>query len=101
MQLQAIADGYDPMLGVIHTRNRSNYGPRRPGFAIDLMEPHRPIVDRAVLTLVKDETFSGVDFLLQTDGVVRLGPELARRLVGVKGHRTQRPRCGRMAQEGY
>ena len=80
VQLQAIADGYDPMLGVVHTRSRSSYGPPRPGFALDLMEPHRPVVDRVVLGLVRDEVFSGADFLLQSDGVVRLGPELARRV---------------------
>lgn len=80
MQIQAIADGYDPMLGVIHTRRRSQYGPIRPGFAIDLMEPHRPVVDRAVLKLLREETFSGVDFDLQSDGVVRLNPELAKSL---------------------
>ncbi len=81
-QIQAIADGYDPMLGVVHTRSRSSYGPPRPGYAIDLMEPQRPKVDRVVLQLVREETFSGADFLLQSDGVVRLGTEFARRLVG-------------------
>ena len=82
MQIEAIADGYDPMLGVIHKRARSNFGPIRPGFAIDIMEPHRPVVDRAVLKLVRGETFSPMDFELQSDGVVRLNPELARMLIG-------------------
>ena len=81
MKIQAIADGYDPTLGVVHKRQRSSFGPPRPGFAIDRMEPHRPVVDRAVLKLLREETFSGADFLLQSDGVVRLSPELARHLV--------------------
>lgn len=75
-QIPAIADGYDPMLGVVHTRKRSAFGPTRPGFAIDLMEPQRPVVDRVVLKLISEETFSGADFQLQSDGVVRVNPEL-------------------------
>ena len=81
MQLKAIADGYDPMLGVIHTRRRSSYGPPRPGFAIDIMEPMRPVVDRVILKLVAEETFSGADFDLQSDGVVRANPTLLRSIV--------------------
>ncbi len=77
-QLKVIADGYDPMLGVIHKRSRSQYGPPRPGFAIDTMEPERPVVDRLVLNLIRERTFTGADFDLQSDGVVRVNPELAR-----------------------
>jgi len=51
-----------------------------PTFALDLMEPLRPVVDRAVLKLIAEETFSGADFQLQSDGVCRLNPELARRV---------------------
>ncbi|MCR9077840.1 MAG: CRISPR-associated endonuclease Cas1 [Hyphomonadaceae bacterium] len=80
-QIQVITDGYDPMLGVVHKRSRSLYGPPRPGFAIDMMEPMRPVVDRVTLKLVSEETFSGADFDLQSDGVVRVNPELARRLL--------------------
>lgn len=85
VQLQAIADGYDPTLGVVHTRSRSSYGPPRPGFALDLMEPHRPVVDRVVLGLVRDDVFCGADFLLQSDGVVRVGPELSKRVAVASG----------------
>ncbi len=45
---------------------------------LDLMEPLRPVVDRAVLKLVREEKFTGADFVLQSDGVCRLNPELAR-----------------------
>ena len=78
MQIHAIADGFDPMLGVVHKRKRSSFGPVRPGFAIDIMEPHRPVVDRSVLKLIQEATFSGADFELQSDGVVRLNPEMVR-----------------------
>jgi CRISPR-associated protein Cas1 len=44
------------------------------------MEPMRPVVDRAVLQIIRDVTFAGTDFLIQHDGVCRLNPELARRV---------------------
>jgi CRISPR-associated protein Cas1 len=44
------------------------------------MEPQRPVVDRAILKLIDQETFSGADFVLQTNGVCRLNPELTRRV---------------------
>lgn len=81
-QIQVIADGYDPMLGVIHKRSRSLHGPTRPSFAIDMMEPMRPVVDRVILKLIDEETFSGADFDLQSDGVVRVNPELVKMLLG-------------------
>jgi CRISP-associated protein Cas1 len=54
-----------------------------PSFALDLMEPLRPVVDRAVLKLIFEETFSGAHFQLQSDGVCRLNPELARRVAAL------------------
>ena len=77
-QVDLIAEGYDPTIGILHGREseRGTY----PAFALDRMEPMRPIVDRAVLKLVDDSTFSGADFSIQDDGVCRLNPELARRV---------------------
>jgi CRISPR-associated protein Cas1 len=51
-----------------------------PAFALDHMEPMRPVVDRAVLRIVRDETLTGAHFSLQHDGICRLNPELARRV---------------------
>ncbi len=48
-------------------------------FALDLREPYRPVVDRGILKLIREETFSWADFDLQSDGVVRVG--LVRRLL--------------------
>jgi len=76
VRIQAIADGYDPSVGVMHDR----VSPDRHSFVFDQMEPLRPIVDRVVLKMIESETFSGGDFELQSDGVCRLNPELARRL---------------------
>jgi CRISPR-associated protein Cas1 len=44
------------------------------------MEPMRPVVDRAVLDLINETTFTCADFSIQPDGVCRLNPELARRV---------------------
>lgn len=79
MRIQAISGGYDPTIGILHDK-RAKREKRTPTFALDLMEPLRPVVDRAVLKLVREETFSGADFVLQSDGVCRLNPELARRV---------------------
>jgi CRISPR-associated protein Cas1 len=77
-QIQLIAEGYDPTIGIMHDResDRGAY----PAFALDRMEPLRPVVDRAVLHLVTTESFAGADFSIQPDGVCRLNPELARRI---------------------
>ena len=77
-KIKAIADGYDPMIGVMHDQ-REKHKDNTPSFALDLMEPMRPVVDRVILRLIGEETFSGADFDLQSDGVVRVNPELTRR----------------------
>lgn len=77
MRIKAIAEGYDPMLGILHDQ-RTKRKEMSPSFALDLMEPMRPVVDRVVLKLIAEETFSGADFQLQSDGVCRLNPQLAR-----------------------
>jgi CRISPR-associated protein Cas1 len=80
-QVQLIAEGYDPTIGILHGREseRGMY----PAFALDRMEPMRPVVDRVILELVRTTVFSGGDFSIQPDGVCRLNPELARRVAQV------------------
>lgn len=77
VRIGVLADGYDPVEGIMHSRATRD----RHSFVFDMMEPLRPVVDRAVLKLVGEETFSGADCILQNDGVCRLGPDLARRVV--------------------
>ena len=77
MRIQAIADGYDPSIGIMHDNSKTE----RYSYVYDQMEPFRPIVDRGILKLIQEETFSGADFALQSDGVCRLNPELARKVV--------------------
>lgn len=78
VQIHLIANGYDPMLGIMHQKKQ--FRGISPAFALDHMEPMRPIVDRAVLQLIDQTTFTGADFSIQHDGVCRLNPELARRV---------------------
>jgi CRISPR-associated protein Cas1 len=67
-QVRLIAEGFDPTLGVMHEKKalrRVN-----PGFALDHMEPMRPVVDRAVLQLIRSETFTGADSRSSMTGFV-------------------------------
>lgn len=75
-QVRLIAEGYDPTVGIMHEKKALRG--INPGFALDHMEPMRPVVDRAVLHLVDTVTFTGADFSIQHDGICRLNPELAR-----------------------
>lgn len=73
---EIVANGYDPMLGYLHS-----YSKDRAAFVFDLMEPLRPVVDRAVLELVRNQPFEPADFTIRKDGVCRLNPEMAKVLV--------------------
>jgi CRISPR-associated endonuclease Cas1 len=73
----AIAEvGLDPSVGYLHVCQ-----PGRQALVYDLMEPHRPEVDRGLLVLLQHQTFTPRDFLVDAKGVCRLHPELARSLV--------------------
>jgi CRISP-associated protein Cas1 len=75
VQIELITNGYDPMMGIMHS-DRDN----APAFALDMMEPDRPKVDRAVLAFLKCGQLHPADFVIREDGVVRLNPELARKV---------------------
>jgi CRISPR-associated protein Cas1 len=77
-QIRLIVEGYDPTLGIMHEKKALRG--INPGFALDHMEPMRPVVDRAVLQLIDTVTFTGADFSIQHDGICRMNPELARRV---------------------
>ena len=78
VQIKAVAEGYDPMLGIMHYDRDG-----APAFVFDMMEPERPKMDRAVLTFLKSEALHPADFTIRGDGVVRLNPELARTVSGL------------------
>ena len=50
-------------------------------FIFDLMEPEWPKVDRAVLDFIKEHIFDSADFVIRSDGVCRLNPQMARMMV--------------------
>jgi CRISPR-associated protein Cas1 len=78
VRLDVTASGLDPYLGYFHTQWRE-----RQALVLDLMEPMRPVVDRAVLGFVQQHMFSDGDVTLRHDGVCRLNPQLARNVVGL------------------
>jgi CRISP-associated protein Cas1 len=75
VQIRLVAEGYDPMLGIMHS-DRDDAS----AFVFDMMEPERPKVDSAVLAFLKSEALHPADFTIREDGVVRLNPELAKQI---------------------
>jgi CRISPR-associated protein Cas1 len=82
IQINAVADGYDPTIGIMHEGSGGS-----PAFVFDLMEPERPLVDRKMLEFVKGHVFDPADFVIRSDGVCRLNPEMARHIVRKLGER--------------
>jgi CRISP-associated protein Cas1 len=76
IRIKSISDGYDPTIGIMHEGSDGS-----SKFVFDLMEPERPKVDRAVLDFVKSRVFDPADFVIRSDGVCRLNPEMARMVV--------------------
>jgi len=76
IRIKAISEGYDPTIGIMHEGNDGS-----SKFIFDLMEPERPRVDRAVVDFVKTMVFDPADFVIRSDGVCRLNPEMARMVV--------------------
>lgn len=76
MRGQVIAAGLDPTIGIIH----GNSANRIP-LVYDLMEPLRPVVDRAILKFALTHTFSPGDFAINRFGACRINPQMAKRLV--------------------
>lgn len=73
LQLEAIANGYDPTIGIMHNSKRGS-----PAWALDMIELERASVDARILQLVADQKFAAADFILKKNGGCRLSPQLAR-----------------------
>jgi CRISPR-associated protein Cas1 len=76
IRIQAISEGYDPTIGVMHEGSDGS-----SKFIFDLMEAGVAKVDRAVLDFVRGHVFDPAGFVIRTDGVCRLNPEMARMVV--------------------
>jgi hypothetical protein len=78
----AIAEaGLDQSIGYLHVCQAG-----RDSLVYDLMEPYRPLADRHVLEIIRSETFTARDFVVDSKGVCRLHPSLAGRLVSGRAH---------------
>jgi CRISP-associated protein Cas1 len=75
-RIKAISEGHDPTIGIMHEGSDGS-----SKFIFDLMEPERPKADRAVLDFIKGHVFGPADFVIRSDGVCRLNPEMARMVV--------------------
>ena len=80
VRMHVVGVGLDPGLGLFHGTYTRGLVPRH-ALVHDLMEPLRPIVDRAVLQLAQEEPLAPGDFVLLNNGVCRLNPQLARNVV--------------------
>ena len=65
--------------------------PRRS--VASVMGSERPKVGRMVLAFLKSEVSRPADFTIREDGVVRLNPELAWKIVGPAAEDPRRPRA--------
>jgi CRISP-associated protein Cas1 len=84
IQINAVSEGYDPTIGIMHEGSGGS-----AAFVFDLMEPERPATDRKVLEFIKGHVFDPADFVIRSDGVCRLNPEIARCVVTLFGIRTK------------
>ena len=75
VRMDVIAQGYDPTIGYLH-----KYKQGRDAFVLDLMEPLRATVDRALIEFVQSHEFRAADFTIRSDGVCRLNAQLAKRV---------------------
>ena len=69
------AVGLDPGIGIVHADQRA-----RDSLALDLLEVVRPDIDRYLLTLLQEHTFTASDFFETRRGSVRILPPLTHQL---------------------
>lgn len=77
-RVHAIADGYDPTLGIVHGDGASG----RDTYVFDLVEAGRPNAERFVLSLLRENELRADDFTTNSSGTCRLNPEMSRRVLG-------------------
>lgn len=85
LKIRALVDGYDPTLGIMHHEYRDE-----PAYALDLIEPMRPLVDDAVLRFAQEQELHPADFVIRPDGACRLNSQLARWVVVIAQEATTR-----------
>lgn len=78
VQIEAIADGYDLTIGIMHNSKRGSHA-----WALDMIELERSAVDAKILQFVSEHIFAAADFILRKDGCCTLSPQLARAVAGL------------------
>jgi hypothetical protein len=66
-RLALLSVGLDPTLGILHADQRN-----RDSFALDAMEPVRPMVDAFILDLLEERILTSRDFVELPNGVCRV-----------------------------
>jgi CRISPR-associated endonuclease Cas1 len=66
-RLALLSVGLDPTLGILHADQRN-----RDSFALDAMEPVRPMVDAFILDLLEERILTARDFVELPNGVCRV-----------------------------
>ena len=66
---------YDPRRGILHHDREDSDA---FAFVFDTMEPGRPLIDAAVLKFLGKAELKGADFVVRSDGVCRVAPQLAK-----------------------
>lgn len=84
VRIATVAQGLDPAVGYLHTCR-----PGRATLVYDLMEPLRPQMDRLLLDFVLSHVFAPNDFILRTNGICRLHPQLARQMARLNMNDTE------------
>jgi CRISPR-associated endonuclease Cas1 len=80
IHIEAAAAGFDPCRGIMHHDREDTQA-----FVYELIEPRRPAVDALILDFALRTPFSGADFVLRSDGVCRLTPQLSRVVTRLAG----------------
>ena len=72
VRIKAIVEGYDPAIGIIHEGRDGSLK-----VLFELIDPKRPGIDQS------GSFFDPTDFTIRSDGVVRLNPQVLRRVAGL------------------
>lgn len=70
--------GFDTSVSYFHAMKHG-----RPSLIFDLIEPLRPRLDRRLIEFIRSATLTKDDFTISMQGVCKLNPQLARRIVSV------------------
>ena len=70
-RIACLTVGLDPGMGFLHSDQKN-----RDSLALDIMEPIRPIVDRWLVSFLKENCFKKKDFFERRDGSVRISSRI-------------------------